>query len=46
MNNSSVFKSDILSILLRMFIEEKTLFKIEGYADYSENRKRRISLIW
>jgi protein-S-isoprenylcysteine O-methyltransferase Ste14 len=34
------------AILLRIFIEEKTLFKIEGYAQYAENRKRLFPGVW
>ena len=36
----------IPAIILRIFIEEKTLFKIEGYADFAETRKRLIPAIW
>jgi protein-S-isoprenylcysteine O-methyltransferase Ste14 len=32
----------IPAIILRIFIEEKTLFRIEGYFNYAENRKRLI----
>jgi protein-S-isoprenylcysteine O-methyltransferase Ste14 len=34
------------AIILRIFVEEKTLFRIEGYSDYAQNRKRLIPLIW
>jgi protein-S-isoprenylcysteine O-methyltransferase Ste14 len=34
------------AIILRIFVEEKTLFRIEGYFSYAENRKRLIPLIW
>ena len=40
------FLAFIPAIILRIFVEEKTLFKIEGYPNYSENRKRLIPLIW
>ena len=40
------FLSLIPAIILRIFIEEKTLFRIEGYSDYAKNRKRLIPLIW
>lgn len=34
------------AIMLRIFIEEKTLFTIEGYSDYAHNRKRLFPMIW
>lgn len=40
------FFAFIPAIILRIFIEEKTLFKIEGYSNYAENRKRLIPFIW
>ena len=40
------FLALIPAIILRIFIEEKTLFRIEGYAYYAQNRKRLIPLIW
>ncbi|MCP4218900.1 MAG: isoprenylcysteine carboxylmethyltransferase family protein, partial [bacterium] len=40
------FLAFLPAIFLRIFVEEKTLFGIEGYADYAENRKRLIPLIW
>ena len=36
----------IPAVILRIFVEEKTLFKIGGYSNYAENRKRLIPLIW
>lgn len=36
----------IPAIILRIFVEEKTLFTIEGYSNYAHNRKRLIPLIW
>ncbi len=36
----------IPAIILRIIIEEKTLFKIEQYADYAKNRPRLIPGIW
>ena len=40
------FLALIPAIIFRIFIEEKTLFKIKGYSDYAQNRKRMIPLIW
>ncbi len=40
------FLALIPAIILRIFIEEKTLFRIEGYSYYAKNRKRLIPLIW
>ena len=40
------FLALIPAIILRIFVEEKTLFKITGYYDYAANRKRLIPLIW
>jgi protein-S-isoprenylcysteine O-methyltransferase Ste14 len=34
------------SIILRIKIEEKTLFTIEGYATFAKNRRRIIPYIW
>lgn len=34
------------AIILRIIIEEKTLFRIEGYPEYAMNRKRLIPVIW
>lgn len=36
----------IPAILLRIIIEEKTLFKIEGYAGFAKKRKRLFPAIW
>ncbi|MFC1532566.1 methyltransferase family protein [Thermodesulfobacteriota bacterium] len=36
----------IPAIILRIIIEEKTLYKIEGYSDYSKSRKRLLPVIW
>lgn len=36
----------IPAILLRIFIEEKTLMNIKGYPEYSKHRKRLLPLIW
>ena len=40
------FVAFIPAIILRIFVEERTLFRIEGYSDYAQNRKRLIPLIW
>jgi protein-S-isoprenylcysteine O-methyltransferase Ste14 len=34
------------SILLRIVIEEKTLFRIEGYSEFAKKRKRLIPAVW
>lgn len=34
------------AIILRIIIEEKTLFRIDGYAEFARNRKRLIPAIW
>jgi protein-S-isoprenylcysteine O-methyltransferase Ste14 len=34
------------SIILRIFIEEKMLFEIEGYSDFAKERKRLFPAIW
>ncbi len=34
------------AIVLRIFIEEKMLFQIEGYADFARHRKRLIPAVW
>jgi protein-S-isoprenylcysteine O-methyltransferase Ste14 len=34
------------SIVIRILIEEKTLFGIEGYADFARDRKRIIPCVW
>lgn len=34
------------AILLRIFIEEKTLFGIDGYAQFAEKRKRLFPPVW
>jgi protein-S-isoprenylcysteine O-methyltransferase Ste14 len=34
------------AIILRIIIEEKTLFRIDGYPEYSRNKKRLIPAIW
>ncbi len=34
------------AILLRIFIEEKTLFEIKGYAEYARKRKRLFPAVW
>lgn len=36
----------IPSIILRIIIEEKTLKTIEGYEEFSKNRKRIYPFIW
>ena len=36
----------IPAIALRVLIEEKTLFKIEGYTEFAKSRKRFIHAIW
>ena len=34
------------AIVLRIFIEERLLFEIDGYSDYARHRKRLIPSIW
>lgn len=34
------------SIIVRIFMEEKALFDIEGYADFARDRKRIIPCVW
>ena len=34
------------AIVFRIIVEEKTLFEIEGYADFAQRRKRLFPLIW
>jgi len=34
------------AVLLRIVVEEKTLFGIEGYPEYAKNRKRLFPAIW
>ncbi len=34
------------AVLLRIVIEEKTLFKIKGYSEFAENRKRLFPAVW
>ena len=34
------------AIILRIYIEEKTLFKIDGYFEFAKTRKRILPLIW
>ena len=34
------------AIILRIIIEEKTLFKIDGYPEFARNRKRLLPAIW
>lgn len=36
----------IPSIIIRIKVEEKTLMNLEGYPEYSKNRKRIIPFIW
>jgi len=36
----------IPAIVLRIYIEEKTLFNIAGYFEYAQNHRRLIPLIW
>ena len=36
----------IPAIILRILIEEKTLFKIKGYAEFAKSKKRLIPAIW
>jgi protein-S-isoprenylcysteine O-methyltransferase Ste14 len=36
----------IPAILLRIFVEEKTLMDITGYKEYAEHKKRLIPLVW
>ena len=43
---SIFFLAFIPAIILRIIVEEKTLFNIGGYSDYTENRNRLIPLIW
>ena len=34
------------SILLRILIEEKTLFRIKGYPEFAKPRKRLFPVVW
>ena len=34
------------AIILRIVIEEKTLFKIDGYSEFARNRNRLFPVIW
>ena len=34
------------AILLRIIIEERTLFGVEGYAEFAEKRKRLFPIVW
>lgn len=34
------------SVILRIWIEEKALFSLEGYSEYAKNRKRLIPYVW
>jgi protein-S-isoprenylcysteine O-methyltransferase Ste14 len=34
------------SVLLRIAIEEKTLFRIEGYSQFAKPRKRLFPAVW
>jgi hypothetical protein len=34
------------SIILRIFIDGKMLFEIEGYSDFAKERKRLFPAIW
>lgn len=34
------------AIVLRILVEEKTLFRIEGYREYADSRKRLLPAIW
>ena len=34
------------AVILRIVIEEKTLFEIDGYAEFAKNRKRLLPAIW
>jgi protein-S-isoprenylcysteine O-methyltransferase Ste14 len=36
----------IPAIVLRIIVEEKTLFKIQGYSDFAKNRKRLFPALW
>jgi len=36
----------IPAIVIRILIEEKTLMKIEGYAEFARDRKRLIPGLW
>jgi protein-S-isoprenylcysteine O-methyltransferase Ste14 len=36
----------IPAIIVRILIEEKTLFKIEGYSKFAKLKKRLIPIIW
>lgn len=40
------FIAFIPAIILRIFVEEKTLLKIDGYSQYAKNRKRLAPFIW
>jgi len=34
------------AIVLRILVEEKTLFRIEGYPEFAQSRKRLLPVIW
>lgn len=34
------------SVILRIMVEEKTLFRVEGYTEFARNRKRLFPMIW
>ena len=34
------------AIVLRILVEEKTLFRIKGYREYADSRKRLLPAIW
>ena len=36
----------IPAIVLRILVEEKTLFKIQGYSEFARNRKRLFPALW
>jgi len=36
----------IPSIILRVAVEEKAMFEIDGYADYVKSHKRLLPLVW
>jgi protein-S-isoprenylcysteine O-methyltransferase Ste14 len=36
----------IPSIIIRILVEEKTLFAIDGYESYARNRKRLLPMVW
>jgi protein-S-isoprenylcysteine O-methyltransferase Ste14 len=43
----AIFRAVLVpAIVLRILVEERMLFKIEGYCDFARTRKRLIPAIW